>query len=89
MLLVAAPLGALVGLAIAAYDFVVNEVLWSRVAAAPLALQLWAPLVGLTLTGLILRLFRTPSSAMADEVVRAYHEPGEGCLLYTSPSPRD
>ncbi len=85
MLLVAAPLGALVGLAIAAYDFVVNEVLWSRVAAAPLAWRLWAPLVGLTLTGLILRLFRTPSSAMADEVVRAYHEPGEGMPTGTAP----
>ncbi|MBK9519921.1 MAG: chloride channel protein [Anaeromyxobacter sp.] len=85
MLLVAAPLGALVGVAIAGYDFAVNEVLWRRVSAAPLAVRLVAPLLGLTLTGLLLRLFRTPSPAMADEVVRAYHEPGEGMPTGTAP----
>jgi len=85
MLLVAAPLGALVGLAIAAYDWVVNELLWRRVTAQPLPVQLLAPLAGLALTGLLLRLFRTPSSAMADEVVRAYHEPGEGMPTGTAP----
>jgi chloride channel protein, CIC family len=85
MLLVAAPLGAVVGLAIAGYDWVVNELLWSRITARPLAVQLVAPLVGLLLTGLLLRLFRTPSSAMADEVVRAYHEPGEGMPTGTAP----
>lgn len=85
MLLVAAPLGALVGLAIAGYDWIVNELLWSRIAARPLAVQLLAPLGGLLLTGLLLRAFRTPSSAMADEVVRAYHEPGEGMPTGTAP----
>ncbi len=85
MLLVAAPVGVAVGLAVAAYDWVVNELLWPRVAAGPLLPQLLAPLVGLTLTGLILRAFRTPSSAMADEVVRAYHEPGEGMPTGSAP----
>jgi CIC family chloride channel protein len=85
MLLVAAPVGALVGLAVAAYDWVINEVLWRRVTAQPVAVQVAAPFVGLLLTGLLLRLFRTPSSAMADEVVRAYHEPGEGMPHGTAP----
>jgi len=85
LFLVAAPVGALVGLAIAAYDWIVNEVLWRRVTAQPLAVQLAAPFAGLLLTGLILRVFRTPTSAMADEVVRAYHEPGEGMPTGTAP----
>lgn len=85
MLLVAAPLGVAVGLAVAAYDGVVNGLLWAAVTPRPLAVQLLAPLVGLALTGLLLRLFRTPSSAMADEVVRAYHEPGEGMPHGTAP----
>jgi CIC family chloride channel protein len=85
MVLVAAPVGALVGLAIAAYDWAVNDLLWRRITSHSLALQLVAPFFGLLLTGLILRLFRTPSSAMADEVVRAYHEPGEGMPTGTAP----
>jgi len=85
MLLVAAPVGALVGLAIAAYDWIVNEHLWKRISGHSVALQILAPIAGLFLTGAILRLFRTPSSSMADEVVRAYHEPGEGMPTGTAP----
>ena len=75
LLLVAAPLGALIGCAIAGYDWVVNELLWRHVAALPLAAQILAPVVGLTLTGLLLHWFRVASPAMADEVVQAYHDP--------------
>lgn len=85
MALVAAPVGAAVGVAIAAYDWVVTELLLRRVLAQTPAVQILAPLVGLILTGLLLRLFRTPSSAMADEVVRAYHEPGSGMPTGTAP----
>ena len=85
MILVAAPVGALVGLAIAAYDWAVNELLWGRITRYPVGLQVAAPIAGLLLTGLVLRLFRTPSSSMADEVVRAYHEPGEGMPTGTAP----
>jgi hypothetical protein len=77
MVLVAAPLGLLVGLAIAAYDWTVNELLWKRVTEHSLTLQILSPFVGLLLTGIVLRLFRTPSPSVADEVVKAYHEPGE------------
>ena len=79
LLLVAAPLGALVGLAIAAYDWLVNEVLWSHVVALPLPFQLCAPALAMLLAGLILQSFRVASPSMADEVVAAYHHP-EGSM---------
>ena len=84
MLLVAAPLGLLVGVAIAGYDWTVNELLWRHVTAQRPALQIAAPLVGLLLAGLLLRLFRVPSPSMADEVVKAYHEPGAGMPTRTA-----
>ena len=78
MLLVAAPTGLLVGLAIAAYDYIVNELLWRRVTQHSVAVQVVAPLFGLFLAGILLRAFRVPTSSMADEVVKSYHEPGSG-----------
>jgi len=76
--MVAAPLGMLVGAAIAGYDYVVNELLWSSLShhLAPLPLC-FMPIVAMTLTGMILSLFRVKSSSMADEVVRAYHRPDQ------------
>jgi CIC family chloride channel protein len=85
MVLVAAPIGLLVGVAIAAYDWTVNELLWRHVTEHSVTLQLLSPFAGLLLTGLALRLFRTPSPSMADEVVKAYHEPGEGMPTGTAP----
>ncbi len=77
--LVAAPVGAMVGAAVAGYDYVVNVLLWERFSTTlpPLALCL-LPVAGMFLTGLVLQLFRVKSSSMADEVVRAYHKPGAG-----------
>ena len=75
VLLWAIPVGALIGTAIAAYDWVVNELLWAHIAKRSLTLQILAPAVGLTLAGLLLRMFRVRSSSMADEVVNAYHDP--------------
>jgi len=76
--LVAVPMGILVGLAIAGYDYIVNEVLWKHCTSAltPRLLCLM-PIVAMTLTGLILSLFRVKSSSMADEVVKAYHRPDQ------------
>lgn len=85
MLLVAAPLGLLVGLAIAGYDWAVNELLWQRITALPTSIQILSPVAGLLLTGIVIRLTRTPSPSMADEVVKAYHEPGEGMPTGTAP----
>src|ERR1700723_3130898 len=72
--LVAAPFGIIVGAAIAGYDYVVNELLWSTFSRhfSPTILCL-LPMAAMVLTGLILSLFRVKSSSMADEVVRAYH----------------
>jgi len=83
--LVAAPVGMLVGAAIAAYDFVVNVLLWERFTHAlpPMTLALM-PVVGMALTGLILTLFRVPTSSMADEVVLAYHKPEKGIAYDTA-----
>jgi len=86
--LVAAPLGVLVGAAIAGYDFIVNKLLWERFSHAltPVELSLM-PILGMTLTGLILVLFRVPSSSMADEVVMAYHKP-EASIKFDSAVPK-
>lgn len=72
---VAAPLGMLVGSAIAAYDWAINELLWKRVTAMPVNVQMLSPIFALFLAGVILRLFRVTNSSMADEVVAAYHDP--------------
>lgn len=76
--LVAAPFGILVGAAIAAYDYAVNELLWRTftIHLSPGLLCLM-PIAAMVLTGAILSLFRVKSSSMADEVVRAYHRPDQ------------
>ena len=77
--LVAAPLGILVGAAVASYDYVVNQLLWNRFSSHlnPLFLAL-LPVLGMSLTGAILAIFQVNSSSMADEVVLAYHRPQAG-----------
>ena len=75
LLLIAAPMGLLVGVAVAGYDYVVNELLWKHVLQQPIAVQLASPAVAMLLAGLILQVFRVRSPSMADEVVKAYHEP--------------
>lgn len=86
--LVAAPVGAIVGAAVAAYDYVVNTVLWDRFvhAFSPAALCLF-PIAAMILTGAVLTLFRVPTSSMADEVVTAYHH-GSGGLPYGTAIPK-
>lgn len=83
--LVAAPVGVLVGAAIAGYDYVVNVVLWDRfLHSFPPVLLCLLPIAGMFLTGLILRLFRVKTSSMADEVVLAYHKPEAGIDYQTA-----
>lgn len=86
--LVAAPVGAIVGAAIAAYDYIVNVLLWERFvhSVPPIWLCLF-PVIGMVLTGIILVLFRVPSSSMADEVVLAYHQPDAG-ITYNAALPK-
>ena len=83
--LVAAPVGVIVGAAIAAYDFVVNTLLWEHFTHWLTPWQLCLlPIAGLLLTGLILTLFKVPTSSMADEVVLAYHSPETGIAFETA-----
>ncbi len=86
--LVAAPIGVVVGAAIAGYDFVVNALLWDHFThwLSPIQLSL-LPIAGMVLTGLILAIFRVPSSSMADEVVLAYHRPEAG-IAFQSAAPK-
>lgn len=84
LLLVAAPLGALVGLAIAAYDWVVNDLLWKHVTEHSVGAQIAAPFFGMLLAGLVMRFFRVPSPSMADEVVKAYHDAERDMPLKTA-----
>lgn len=86
--LVAAPVGILVGLAIAFYDYVVNVLLWERFTHrfSPLILC-FLPIIGMLLTGAIMAIFKVKSSAMADEVVLAYHRPETG-IDYRSAVPK-
>jgi CIC family chloride channel protein len=86
--LVAAPIGVLVGAAIAGYDFVVNTLLWEHFSKWLSPLQLsFLPIAGMILTGLILTMFRVPTSSMADEVVLAYHRPEAG-IAFESAIPK-
>jgi chloride channel protein, CIC family len=75
LVLVIAPVGAAVGAAIAAYDWVVNELLWRHISECTAPIPILAPAVGMFLTGCLLQAFRVRSSSMADEVVSAYHDP--------------
>jgi len=86
--LVAAPVGALVGAAIAAYDYVVNVLLWERFTRSfPPEVLCLLPFAGMFLTGLILSVFRVANSSMADEVVKEYHKPDSG-IDYGSAAPK-
>lgn len=76
--LVAAPLGIVVGAAVAGYDYVVNELLWGTfIKHFSIPVLCLLPIAAMTLTGVILSVFRVKSSSMADEVVRAYHRPDQ------------
>jgi H+/Cl- antiporter ClcA len=72
---VAAPVGAVVGVAIGIYDWVVNELLWKHISERSLVVAILAPALGMFITGCLLQAFRVRSSSMADEVVSAYHDP--------------
>lgn len=77
--LVSVPVGVAVGAAVAGYDYIVNALLWDRFSKnlSP-TLLCFMPVFGMLLTGFILHLFKVHSTSMADEVVKAYHEPKIG-----------
>ena len=79
LLTVSAPIGMVVGVAIAAYDYVVNTLLWERLSnelSRPLLCLM--PIIGMVLTWVVVTVGKLKWTSMADEVVRAYHHPEVG-----------
>lgn len=76
VVLIAAVTGGLVGLAVRLFEYVVLEIMYHQLLEQPLWLLAIAPVVGLVVSGLILRyLGGGASSATSDEYLRAYHDP--------------
>jgi len=74
ILVLSALTGVLVGLAVAAFEAVAGEVLLHRTLDLPVGLQVVAPVVGLALTWVVLRVLgRGTSTATSDDVLIAYH----------------
>ena len=75
-LLLAAVTGALTGLAVAGFDWVVAQHMLDKLYELPVAVQVCAPLVGLTLAAISLRwVARGASPATSDEYIHNFHEP--------------
>ncbi len=73
----AAVTGAVTGLVVAGFDWLVARQVLDRLATAPVVLQVVAPALGLGLAALALRyLAGSASPATADEYIHNFHEPG-------------
>jgi CIC family chloride channel protein len=75
VVLLAAVTGVVVGFAVALVDSVAIDVMFESVLDAPLWVQAGAPVVGLVVTAVVLRLAGGVSPATADEYLRSFHEP--------------
>jgi len=71
--LVAVPVGVLAGLGVSALEATCNRLLWAHFVTLPPAPRLLFPVVGLLLSGLILRVLKVRSVGMLNEVVVHYH----------------
>lgn len=77
VVLLSALTGAITGMAVAAYEWLVVEVLIESVLSAPVWLQGLIPVVGLALAAVILRYIGPNASpALSDEYIKAFHDPG-------------
>lgn len=75
VVLFAALTGVLTGLGVAGFESLTRRGLFDHVLRAPLAFQVFAPLIGLALGGLALRFVgRGASPATADEYIKNFHE---------------
>jgi chloride channel protein, CIC family len=73
----AALTGAATGLAVAGFEWVTRYGLFNHLQRAPLAVQVLAPLVGLSLAALALRVLAAGASpSTADEYIKNFHQPG-------------
>lgn len=72
----AAVTGAIVGLGVAAFEWLTNQQIYERLLEAPLAVQAAAPAVGLALAALALRFLAGGAGpGTADEYIKNFHEP--------------
>jgi CIC family chloride channel protein len=74
---IAIPVGALAGGGVSGLEAICNSLLWGHLGAAPAALRLLWPIVGLLLSGYILSVLHLRSVGMLNEVVVHYHQPPE------------
>ncbi len=76
VILIAALTGAVVGFAVRLFEYVVLELLYHQLVEQELWILAIAPVVGLVVSGLLLRYVGGgASSATSDEYLRAYHDP--------------
>lgn len=74
-LILAAVVGAATGLIVVLLQWLILDATWERLyREGPVWLQLSAPVVGLTATYAILRLWRTRSAATTEEYIRVFHD---------------
>ena len=72
----AALTGAVTGLAVAGFEWVTRYALFNHLLRAPLAVQVLAPLVGLSIAALALHVLAAGASpATADEYIKNFHQP--------------
>lgn len=76
VVLLAAITGALTGLFVRFFEYIVVEVVYERIVHAPLWVGAIAPGIGLVLSAILLRTVGNgASSATSDEYLRAFHDP--------------
>lgn len=73
--LVAIPVGVLAGAGVSGLEAICNRVLWGHLGTMTPAVTLLWPIVGLLLSGYVLKVLKVRSVGMLNEVVVHYHEP--------------
>lgn len=77
VILIAAATGAVVGVAVRVFEYVVVEILLYRVVTLEPHLLVFVPVIGLIVSALILRtLGAGATQATSDDYLRAFHDPG-------------
>ncbi len=82
VVLLAALTGAATGAAVAAFEFLVVEVMIEKLLSTPVWAQAIIPVCGLAVAVLVLRYFGpNATSSTADEYIKNFHDPGERLSL--------
>lgn len=73
----AIPVGALAGVGVSGLEYVCNRLLWGNLSAVDPPVRLVWPIIGLVISGYILKRLGVVSVGMLNEVVAHYHRPPE------------